>query len=225
MSKVYFDLAGGSLVQNWTDTALISADDNWANVPSFEGFLGQNITTTDGVNPGTLLTDSTVANDLDVQANETDPSSFTTGGVAEFQIADPTIALNGLGTADAPHLIMYLNATGRQNVVVSFSARDLDASVDNAVMPIAVQYRIGETGAWTNLPPDGGAATDPQIADATTGPSLATLVTPITVTLPSDVTNQAQVQVRFITATATSAFDCLSAPAAISLATCTLTPP
>jgi predicted extracellular nuclease/2',3'-cyclic-nucleotide 2'-phosphodiesterase (5'-nucleotidase family) len=202
MSKVYFNLAGGNLSQNWTDTSLISADDNWANVPSFEGFLGQNITTTDGVNPGTLLTDSTVANDLDVQHGETNPDSFTTGGVAEFEIADPTIALNGSGTADAPHLIMYLNATGRQNVVVSFSARDLDGSTDNAVMPIAVQYRIGETGNWTNLPPAAGIATDPQIADATTGPSLATLVTPISVTLPSDVTNQAQVQVRFITANA-----------------------
>jgi hypothetical protein len=202
MSKVYFNLAGGNLSQNWTDTSLISADDNWANVPSFEGFLGQNITTTDGVNPGTLLTDSTVANDLDVQHGETAPNSFTTGGVAEFEIADPTIALNGSGTADAPHLIMYLNATGRQNLVVSFSARDLDGSSDNAVMPIAVQYRIGETGNWTNVPPSGGAATDPQIADATTGPDLATLVTPITVTLPSDVTNQAQVQVRFITANA-----------------------
>src|SRR5262245_45243295 len=89
-----------------------------------------------------------------------------------------------------------------KNLVVSFNARDLDGSTDNAVQPIAVQYRVGETGAWTNLPPSGGAATDPQIADATTGPSLATLVTPITVTLPSAVNNQAQVQVRFITANA-----------------------
>ena len=202
MSKTYFNLAGGNLVQNWTDTALITLNDNWSNVPGFEGFLGQDITTATGTNPGTLLTDSTVANDLDVIANQTAPNTLGTGGVAEFQIADPTIALNGSGTADAPHLIMYLNATGRQNVVVSFNARDLDGSTDNAIQPIAVQYRLGETGAWTNLPPAGGAATDPQIADATTGPSLATLVTPITVTLPSAVNNQAQVQVRFITANA-----------------------
>jgi hypothetical protein len=185
MSQVYFNLAGGNLVQDWSNTGLITADDDWSNVPSFQGFLGQDITTTTGANPGTLLTDSTVASDLDVQHGETNPNSFTTGGVAEFEIANPTIALNGSGTADAPHLVMYLNATGRENLVVSFDARDLDSSVDNAIQPIAVQYRIGETGAWTNLPPTGGAATDPQIADATTGPSLATLVTPITARCPA----------------------------------------
>src|SRR5262245_30447488 len=202
MSKVYFNLAGGNLSQNWTNTGLITTNDDWSNVPGFEGFLGQDITTATGANPGSLLSDSAVASDLDLIANQTTPNSVSTGGVAEFEIADPTIALNGSGTADAPHLVMYLNATGRQNVTVSFSARDLDGSGDNAIQPLAVQYRIGETGAWTNLPPSGGAAADPQIADATTGPSLATLVTPITVTLPSAVNNQAQVQVRFITANA-----------------------
>ena len=122
--------------------------------------------------------------------------------MAEFALADPTVALQGSGTADAPHLVMYLNATGRQNVVVSFLARDIDGSTDNAVQPIAVQYRLGETGAWTNVPLAGGAAADPQIADATTGPSLATLATPITITLSSVVNNQPQVQVRFMTANA-----------------------
>ncbi len=84
---------------------------------------------------------------------------------------------------------------GRSNVVFSFDARDLDSSADNAVQPIAVQYRVGETGAWTNLPAG-------YIADATSGPSLATLVTPVSVTLPAAAENQAQVQVRVITANA-----------------------
>jgi hypothetical protein len=203
MSKIYFNLAGGNLSQDWSNTGLITTNDNWSNVPSFEGFLGQDITTATGVNPGALLTDSAQANDLDVSANLTNPDQTgAPGGVGEFHITNPTIALNGSGTADAPHLIMYLNATGRQNVVVSFKARDLDGSTDNAIMPIAVQYRIGETGNWTNLPPSGGAATDSQVLDATTGPSLATLETDVTVTLPSAVNNQAQVQVRFITANA-----------------------
>ena len=99
---------------------------------------------------------------------------------------------------------MYLNATGRENVVVSFNARDIDGSTDNAVQPIAVQYRLGASGPWTNVPPAGGNASNSQIADATTGPSVATLVTPVTVVLPSAVDNQAQVQVRFITANAAS---------------------
>ena len=202
MSQVYFNLAGGNLVQDWSNAGLITTNDDWSNVPSFQGFLGQDITTATGTNPGTLLADFTVANDLDVIANQANPNTLTSGGVAEFAIADPTIALQGSGTADAPHLVMYLNATGRQNVVVFFAARDIDGSTDNAVQPLAVQYRLGETGPWTNFPPAGGAAADPQIADATSGPSLATQVTPITVTLPSAVDNQAQVQVRFITANA-----------------------
>ena len=60
---------------------------------------------------------------------------------------------------------------------------------------IAVQYRIGETGAWTNVPAG-------YISDATQGPSIAGQVTPIDVTLPSEVNNQAQVQVRILTTNA-----------------------
>jgi hypothetical protein len=43
MSKVYFNLAGGNLSQNWSNTGLITGSDDWSNVPSFEGFLGQDI--------------------------------------------------------------------------------------------------------------------------------------------------------------------------------------
>ena len=35
-------------------------------------------------------------------------SNLTNGGVAEFEIANPTIALQGSGTADAPNIILYL---------------------------------------------------------------------------------------------------------------------
>ena len=49
-----------------------------------------------------------------------------------------------------------------------------------------------QSGAWTNVP----AA---YIADATTGPNLATQVTPVDVTLPAAVDNQAIVQLRILT--------------------------
>src|SRR5215213_9334870 len=52
--------------QNWTNTGLITANDDWSLVPGIEGFLGQDITTGTGVDPRTLLTNSTFANDLDV---------------------------------------------------------------------------------------------------------------------------------------------------------------
>lgn len=192
MSMVYFNLAGGSLLQNWTDTSLISADDNWANVPSITGFRGDGLVAGTGVNPQTVTGTSTV---VDVNANQTSPNTFNTGGVTEFQLANPTIALTGSGTAGAPYLALYLDATNRQNVTLSFNARDLDGSVDNAVQPIAVQYRIGDTGAWIDLPAG-------YVSDASTGPSLATAVTAVSVTLPASVNNQGQVQVRIITTNA-----------------------
>ena len=35
---------------------------------------------------------------------------------------------------------------------VSFVLRDIDGTTDNAVQPVAVQYRVGATGTFTNLP-------------------------------------------------------------------------
>jgi hypothetical protein len=131
---------------------------------------------------------------IDVNANETDPSGFFTGGVAEFEIADSSVALNGSGTADAPFLIFYLDATGRSNITVNYDLRDLDGSADDATQQIALQYRIGTTGDFVNIPAG-------YVADATTGGS-ATQVTPVSAALPSDANNQAQLQVRVITTNA-----------------------
>ena len=193
MSNNYFNLANGSLTQDWSVTGLITADDNWNSVPSIEGYRGDGLAGGTGVNPATITGSSTV---LDVNANRSDPNTFTTGGVTEFDaIANPTVALQGSGTARAPYLVLYLDATGRQNITVQFDARDIDGSADNAVQPIAVQYRIGDTGTWTNVP----AGTTPAIFDASTGPSQATLATPVNLTLPADANGQDQVQVRIIT--------------------------
>src|SRR5262245_20273967 len=109
------NLSSSNFSQAWTNTGLITANDNWAGVASVEGYLGQDITTATGTDPQTLLTTSGVANDLDVIANQT-ATNITNGGVAEFHTtsqagapgSDPTIALQGSGTADAPYLILYL---------------------------------------------------------------------------------------------------------------------
>ncbi|GAA4010721.1 Ig-like domain-containing protein [Sphingomonas humi] len=193
MSKTYFQLSGGDLLQDWTDTSLITANDDWSKVPSIVGYLGNGMVgSSTGVNPGSVTGDST---DIDVIANQTAPNTNTSGGVAEFQIANPTVALQGSGTAGAPYLAIYLNATGRENITLSFNARDIDGSVDNAIQPIAVQYRIGDTGAWITIPTG-------SVADASSGPSLATLVTPVFVTLPPEANNQAELQVRVLTTNA-----------------------
>lgn len=196
MSNVYHQLSTGSLQQDWSNTGLITGNDSWANVPSIEGFLGDtNAGSPTAVDPRTLTDGSSGA--IDVIANQTNPNGLTNGGVAEFHIANPTVALNGSGTADAPALVLYLNASGCEDVRVQFNARDIDGSSDNAAQQIAVQYRIGDTGEWTNVP--GGYS-----ADVTSGPSLEGQTTAFNVVLPSDANNQSQVQVRIITTNAPS---------------------
>ena len=180
--------------QNWNNAALITVNDTWSGVPGFEGFRGDGITSATGVDPQTLLVDG-APDVVNVIANQLNPNTLTTGGVAEFGITDPVVALNGSGTADAPYLRLSISTTGITGVRVRYTLRDLDGSADNAVQPIALHYRVGTTGLWTNVP----AAF---VADATTGPSLATLTTPVDVTLPAAVDNQPIVQLRVMTANA-----------------------
>ncbi|WP_053076556.1 ExeM/NucH family extracellular endonuclease [Caenimonas sp. SL110] len=194
MSADYFDLASGNFSQDWTNAGLITANDSWTGVPSIVGYLGD-------YDAGTLVdvnaqavTGAMVT--VDVIANQANPSTLTSGGVAEFAITNPVVALQGSGTADAPNLVIYLNATGRESVTVSYLLRDVDGAVDNAVQQVALQYRIGGTGSFVNVP----AA---YVADATTGPSVATQTNSISVVLPAEVNGQAQVEVRIITTNAT----------------------
>jgi hypothetical protein len=183
--------------QDWHDTTLIATNDDWSGVPGVVGFLGQDITTGTGVDPQTLLTDSVAASDQDVIAN-LPFTDFTNAGVAEFQIDDPVVALQPNGSADAPHIRISLETTGLRNITVAYNLRDLDATADNAIQPVALQFRIGSSGSWTNV----AAAF---VADATTGPNLAELVTQVGVVLPSTANDRSMLQVRIITANAVPA--------------------
>lgn len=170
-----FDLSSGNFSQDWSNTGLISANDDWSSVPSIMGFLGDtNAGSPTGVDPQTYLSASMGA--VDVIANQANPNSVTAGGVAEFDtLADPTVAFQGSGTADTPGLVLYFDATGRTNITISYNLRDVDGSADNSIQQVALQYRIGGTGDFINVP--GG-----YVADASSGPSLATLVTPVSAT-------------------------------------------
>jgi len=176
--------------QDWTNIGLITVDDNWSGVPGIIGYRGDGLAGGTAVDPRTVITEGTLV--VDVNANLLNPNTFTTGGVAEFHIANPVVALQGSGTARAPYLQLHLDTTGRTGIRVSYILRDIDGSADNAVQPVALQYRIGNSGNFTNIPAG-------FVADATTGPSLATLVTPVAVTLPAAANNQPLVQVRIIT--------------------------
>jgi VCBS repeat-containing protein len=188
MTTTKHNLGSGNFFQNWSNIGQITTDDNWNGVASIVGYRGDNIVPSAGTNPQLATGDGTVT--IDVIANQTSPNTLATGGVAEFHLADPVVALQGSGTADGPNLVIYLDATGRENIVFSFRARDIDGSADNAVQQIAVQYRIGGSGAWTDLPAG-------YISDATTtglGPDILR-----TVTLPPAVNGVSDLQIRVIT--------------------------
>lgn len=194
VSTNYWNLAGGDLFQDWSNTSLIRSNDDWSNVPSIMGFLGRDDSTSRaGIDPRTITLDPRP--EADVNANQTRPDTFSTGGVAEFEISNPTVAIKGSGTADAPYLALYLDATGRQGVTVSFNLRDLDNSANDSVQPIAVQYRLSDSGAWANVP-------NGYVADASAPQSAPGLVTPVTVVLPDDANNAATLQVRIVTTNA-----------------------
>lgn len=192
MTMAYFALSSGNLTQDWSNAGLITADDNWDNVPSIVGYLGDtNSGSPTNVDARTLT--GAALGVVDVIANQTS-TSINNGGVAEFAIANPTVALQGSGTADAPSLVIHLDATGRQNVNVAFNARDIDSLAEDAAQQINVQYRLGGSGDWINVP-------NGYFPDVTTV-STATQVTPVSLLLPAAVNGQAQVQVRIMTTNA-----------------------
>ena len=126
--------------QNWTNVGLITTNDDWSGVPGIVGYLGDIAdTSTTNVDPRTLLADYSTVSAVDVIANQTNPDTLTSGGVAEFEITNPVVALQGSGTADAPHIIIYLNTTGRSNITFAANIRDIDGSADDAVQQVDVQ--------------------------------------------------------------------------------------
>jgi predicted extracellular nuclease len=181
-------------LQDWSNIGLITTSDDWSGVPGITGYRGDSLTGATGTDPQTITADGSDT-PVDVNANQVNPATFTTGGVTEFHLADPAIALTGSGTADAPFLLLSLNTTGHSGITVRYDLRDLDGSIDNAVQPVALQYRVGSSGVFINVP-------DAFVADAADGPSLATRVTSVQVTLPADADNQPLLQLRVITTNA-----------------------
>ena len=182
--------------QDWSDINLITVDDTWSGVPGIIGYRGDGLTGVAGTDPRTILADGS-GTPVDVNANIANPNTFGTGGVIEYHITDPVVALQGSATARAPHLVINLDTTGLQNINVAYNLRDVDGSSDNTTMQVALHYRVGSTGNFTDVP----AA---YVADATSGPNLATLVTPVSVGLPAAVNDQPLVQVRILMSDAPS---------------------
>ncbi|MBJ6978873.1 MULTISPECIES: Calx-beta domain-containing protein [unclassified Luteimonas] len=179
--------------QDWSDTALITANNDWSGVPGIIGFRGDGLASGTGANPQTILAPD-APGVVNVIANQANPNTNNTGGVAEFQVANPVVAFQGSGTARAPYIRIHLDTRGASAIQVSYLLRDLDSNADNSVQPVSLQYRVGGSGDFVNVP-------EAFVADASAGPSL-TKDTPVSVTLPAAVDNQALVELRVMTADA-----------------------
>jgi hypothetical protein len=176
------------VTQSWSDTGLISVDDDWSRVPAIVGHRGDGLAAEPGTDPRTVLADGS-ATPVDVAANRTDPTAIgLAAGVAEFELADPVVALRGSATASAPHLVFALDTRGHAGVSVRLTLRDIDTSATDAVEPVAVQYRVGAGGHFANVP--GG-----YVADATGGSGR----TQVRAALPAAADGKPLVQVRVIT--------------------------
>ncbi|RJP72622.1 MAG: ExeM/NucH family extracellular endonuclease [Comamonadaceae bacterium] len=197
-SVAFADTAPQSLpfAQNWSNTGQLGTTGSWAGVPGIVGYRGDDIVGGTGADPRTLTGVGTVTVNVAVNQGATLLNNTSAGGgVAEFEIANPVIGLNGSGTADAPNIVIHLNTVGQSGITVNYLLRDLDSTTDDAIQPVALQYRVGNSGSFINVPAG-------FVADASTGPSLATATFPVSAVLPAAADNQAEVQVRIITANA-----------------------
>jgi len=179
---------------DWSDTSLLTNTGDWSGIQGVMGYqgtgLGNKIT---GVDPQTILVDGTNTA-ISLNPNQTDPNAVGGAGVTEFELADPSIGLSGSSSPHAPFLLMNLTTAGRRDITVEYDVRDLESSKQNAVQQVALHYRLGNTGIFTNVP-------QAYVADAT-DPNKATRVTHVAVALPETVDNQPLVQLRIMTANA-----------------------
>ena len=189
MSTARFQLSTGDFTQDWSGAAGLLSTDNWDLLPSIVGYRGDDLVSGTGADPRTITSAASSEGVIDYFSSASgNPSA---GGVLLATLANPTIALNGSGTADAPSIALYLDSVGRQDIRFRANIRDIDASADNAIQQVAVQWRVAG-GNWTNAA---------YIADATTAGS-DTQVTAIDVTLPAGANDSASLEIRIITTNA-----------------------
>jgi uncharacterized protein len=183
------------VVEDWSDGARLTKDNDWSAVPGFMGYRGDKLASKPGMSPQTIVAVG-MATPISLLAHQKNPNTLRTGGVAEFDmLANPTIALKGSATASAPFLLVNLDTRGKHNITIGYKLRDLDGSSNNSEQAVALQYRIHADAPFTDI-------ASAFVPDATTGPGQATLVTPIVVVLPAAADDQALLQVRWITANA-----------------------
>lgn len=181
-----------ALSQDWSDASQITSNNNWTSVKGIIGAVYRTTQTLPVIDPATLIDGTTGT--TEVIANQSSISSLSEG-ITELDrtpFVNNTVALRGSNSVRAAYLLFRLNTTGRVNVPISYVIRDLDTSTtNNAKQWVALQYRVGSTGNFINVP-------EGYVADAT-NPGATPLVTNVLATLPSNANNRPEIQIRIIT--------------------------
>ncbi|MBK8069886.1 MAG: hypothetical protein IPK27_20400 [Rhodanobacteraceae bacterium] len=148
----YYQLEGGDFAQDWEDTGLISANNNWNGVPHLYGYANDRSGSTVDINPQTLTGYTTTS--LNVTANSTNPAT-TSGGIFELSGAsvggNPTIGLQGASNRDAPYILLRLNTVRCTAAQLQYRLRDLNPANITAVQQIDVQIRTPDSGNFTSI--------------------------------------------------------------------------
>lgn len=183
--------------EDWTAIDRLTAANNWDNVPGIIGYRGAGLATGTAVDPQTVLAPADPG-DVNVAVSVGNPNNHSAGGVAEIEVENPSIALQGSGSANAPHIVIAVNTTGVAQVRVQYVVRDMENGSVNAIQPLALQYRVGTSGDFINVPAG-------YVADATEGPSIYGPDLPFDITLPAEAGNVPHLEIRFITTDAVGA--------------------
>ncbi len=187
-----------------TDLDRFETDNDWSNVPGIEGYGGTDLPLGPDVDPRDVLTPSTAGGPV-ILANQIAFSNSVASSAAVFEFEPATggvteleVALHANSTYHAPFLILYLDATGLEDIQVAYDVTDIDPNNADADQEVALQYRVGESGQFTYVE-------NSFIEDATDLPENSKRVTPISVTLPPAANGAAQLQLRILTTNSTGA--------------------
>lgn len=206
--RTHYQLAAGSFSQNWSNTGLISSNNNWNSVPFMRGYRGDGNVTATGVNPSTVLG---VGNrTINVRNAVTTPSTWssTDQDYGVFEVtggteigSDPTIALQPSSRTDntrayAPNIVLRLDTATCSNIVVGYKLRDIDTGT-TATQPFSLQVRNSESTTATFTSID-------YVANANTGGTLTR-----SITLPTDYNDKDRVELRWITTNSTDGNDAM----------------
>ncbi|MCB1131876.1 MAG: endonuclease, partial [Verrucomicrobiae bacterium] len=156
-----------------------------AGVAAWNGLNGNSIST------ATSAGNSAPAGDATVTARTSDTTTggsfgYAVSGNARFYIQTSSNATNG-----ANQLAIAVDTVGKINIVLSYRVESIVAEL--RTVGTVCQYRIGNSGPWTDVVPSSGANPVCQ-SGGSAGP-----MTTVTATLPTSVENQPDVQIRWAT--------------------------